>query len=78
MNKYGIRKPVVIVVLYMCIFGAIAFSSGCSACVKALAREMMDDGKHATIKNKSFAGHFKDAVLEDLSGIQPVVDKSNN
>ena len=78
MYKRGKRKSVMTVILYLCIFAAIAFSSGCSACVKALARELMDDGKHATIKNKSFASHFKDAVLEDLSGIQPVVDKSKN
>jgi hypothetical protein len=78
MCERGKSKSFVKVILYVCICAAFLFSSGCSACVKALARELMDDGKYATIKNKSFASHFKDAVLEDLSGIQPVVDKSKN
>ena len=54
----------------------IVFSSGCSAFVKAIARECIDDGKHAKIKNQSFARHFGDALLEDMAGIQPVIDKT--
>ena len=78
MNRRIKSKSIVTVILYFIIFTMITFSSGCSALVKALAREAMDDGKHAKIKNQSFAGHFKDAMLEDLSGIQPVIDKSND
>jgi hypothetical protein len=62
--------------MYLSIFMAIIFSSGCSALVQAIARECMDDGKHAKIKDQSFANHFKDALLEDLSGIHPVIDKT--
>lgn len=67
---------IVTIFLYLGIFMTVAFSSGCSALVKAVAREAMDDGKHAKIKNQSFARHFEDALLEDLSGIHPVIDKS--
>lgn len=76
MNVHLKSKTFVTAVLYLCIFAVITFSSGCSALVKALAREAIDDGKHAKIKNQSFAQHFKDAMLEDLSGIQPVIDES--
>ncbi len=76
MNEHIKSKTFVTSILYLCIFIIIAFSSGCSPLVKALAREAMDDGRHAKIKNQSFAEHFKDAMLEDLSGIHPVIDKS--
>ena len=66
---------IVILFLFTAIFLTIV-SSGCSALVKATARECIDDGKHAKIKNQSFAKHFEDAMLEELSGIQPVIDKS--
>lgn len=69
---------IVILFLFAVVFVTIVFSSGCSALVKATARECIDDGKHAKIKNQSFARHFGDAMLEELSGIQPVIDKSKN
>ena len=73
--KYGEITSTLLPLLFCTIF---VFSSGCSSLVKALAREAIDDGKHAKIKNQSFAGHFRDATLEDLAGIQPVIDKSRN
>ncbi|MBN1972030.1 MAG: hypothetical protein JW787_00205 [Sedimentisphaerales bacterium] len=76
MNKILKSQPVVNILLYLFVLVIISLSSGCSACFKALAREMIDDGKHAKIKSQSFAEHFKDAMLEDLSGIQPVINKS--
>ena len=78
MNKRVKSRVIVNTVLCLIFCAIIAFSSGCSPLVKALAREAMDDGKHAKIKNQSFAQHFKDAMLEDLSGIHPVIDKSKD
>ena len=74
MNKFA--KSVLTIVLGLTISWMLIFSSGCSALTKAIAREFMDDGKHATIENKSFARHFKDAFLEEASGIQPTIDKT--
>ncbi|MBN2591575.1 MAG: hypothetical protein JXA96_17040 [Sedimentisphaerales bacterium] len=78
MNERIKSRSIATIFLYIAIFTAIVFSFGCSSFVKAIAREGMDDGKHAKIKNQSFSRHFKDAVLEDMSGIQPVIDKSKN
>ena len=74
MNKFV--KSVLTIVFGLVVFGTLIFSSGCSALTKAIAREFMDHGKHATIENKSFSRHFKDAVLEEVSGIQPTVDRT--
>ena len=73
--KFGKIKSTLLSLLFCAIF---VFSSGCSSLVKALAREAIDDGKHAKIKNQSFAGHFRDATLEDLAGIQPVIVKNRD
>lgn len=76
MNERNKSGAIVTIMLFMSIFMAIVFSSGCSACFKALARECIDDGKHAKIENQSFGGHFKDAVFEDMAGVQPVIVKN--
>jgi len=75
MNKEKYKS---ILTVFLCLFVCfiIVLSSGCSSFVKAIGREFMDDGKHAKIENQSFSSHFKDAFLEDLSGIQATVDKT--
>ena len=80
MAKYTKSKTVVAWILSLVFLLLLILSSGCSILVKGLvqatARECMDHGDNATIEGKSFSRHFQDSVLEDLSGIQPVVDKS--
>ena len=50
--------------------------TGCAYLVEAAARDGMDHGKHASIENKHFRQHFKDAILEDLGGMQSTIDRT--
>ena len=75
MNKKK-YKSVISVILCLFVGLMLTLSSGCSSLVKALGRECIDDGKHAKIENQSFSSHFKDAFFEDMSGIQPTIDKT--
>ncbi|MBX3468388.1 MAG: hypothetical protein KF878_16065 [Planctomycetes bacterium] len=44
--------------------GLVAASSGCVALLDAGVRETQDDGRRARYENKSFGGHFVDALVE--------------